>query len=128
MNHMLQLIKTLRRIRSALACVVLLMALLGASSAWASYAGTLDPRFGSSGVTAAQIVSGVANVADSLALQHDGKIVVGGYASAEPANGAMTSTAFVARLLPGGTPDPRFATGRPRGAIDGRWETEFGVR
>ena len=85
-------------------------ALLYASGALGSYAGTRDPSFGSDGATVAQILPGTANVADSLALQPDGKIVVGVYASADPSDGGVPSTAAVARLLPDGAFDPRFGS------------------
>lgn len=82
-----------------------------APAAWGSYVGTLDPSFGRSGITVAQPVPGSTNVGDSLALQHDGRVVVGAYASAEPSNGNAPSTAMVARLLPNGALDPSFGRG-----------------
>ena len=95
----------------ATCCGAIALLVLCAPAARGSYAGTLDPSFGNGGVTVAQPVSGSPSFADSLALQSDGKIVVGGYASSDPTNGAAPSTALVARLLPDGALDPRFGDG-----------------
>lgn len=79
--------------------------------AWGSYAGTLDPTFGSGGIAVAQPVPGSTDFADSLALQPDGRVVVGAYASAEPSNGNAPSLAVVARLQSNGRPDRNFGQG-----------------
>jgi uncharacterized delta-60 repeat protein len=96
------------RAATAACCGVNALLALCAPVAWGSYAGTLDPSFGQHGVTVAQLLPGSPNFADSLAVQSNGKIVVGGYASSDPTNGAAPSTALVTRLLPDGALDPRF--------------------
>jgi uncharacterized delta-60 repeat protein len=63
--------------------------------------GRPDPAFSADGQLTLQ-VGGGASTADAIALQPDGKIVVGGVAGSDLA---------LLRLLPDGTPDPAFGTG-----------------
>jgi uncharacterized delta-60 repeat protein len=100
-----------RWVAAAVAYGVCAIGLVGVPVASASFAGTLDPSFGKGGVTAAQVIPGIPNIADSLALQRDGKLVVGVYASADPSNGTAPSTAAIARLTPNGALDPGFGVG-----------------
>ncbi len=86
-------------------------ALLYAPLACGSYPGTLDSSFGNGGAAIAQLVPGSPNFADSLALQSDGKVVVGAYAGASPREAGAPTTAAVARLMPDGTFDPSFGSG-----------------
>jgi uncharacterized delta-60 repeat protein len=67
--------------------------------------GTLDPTFGSSGVTTT-IIGSSGSEAQSLALQADGKIVIAGGAS----DGSHDNFAL-ARYTPSGTLDPTFGSG-----------------
>jgi uncharacterized delta-60 repeat protein len=75
--------------------------------------GSVDNSF--SGTGTAFIYSGLASSANALAIQGDGKLVVGG---------SVVQAGFynflVLRLLANGTPDPSFST-------DGRQETDFGA-
>jgi len=80
---------------------LLLTALLAAPLAHAQ-PGTLDPSFGGVGFVTTDL--GYSDVAWALALQPDGKIVVGG----EKIGG---SAMFLARYLPDGALDPAFGTG-----------------
>jgi len=59
-----------RRVRRAVAVAWCTAAgvLWCAPAAPASYVGTLDPSYGSGGALIAQVVPGIANIADSLAL------------------------------------------------------------
>ena len=66
--------------------------------------GSPDPSFDTDG--AAGIDSGGGEVANALAIQPDGKIVVAGYSS----NGATGNDAAVYRLNANGSPDPSFDT------------------
>jgi uncharacterized delta-60 repeat protein len=102
---------TRRWVVGAVAYGVFAIGLVGAPVASASFAGTLDPSFGKGGVATAQLIPGTPNVADSLALQPNGKLVVGVYASADPSNGTAPSTAAIARLTPNGALDPGFGVG-----------------
>lgn len=77
--------------------------------------GDLDPTFGSDGRVVA--LAGNGFVARAVAVQPDGRIVVGGYscAPAEPQDGTCRqsgSSAFeMVRYLPDGTLDPEFGAG-----------------
>ena len=87
------------------------MALLAtAPPASASFAGTPDPQFGQAGSLIAKITE-LPSYADSLVLQSDGKLLVGGYGSSSPGDPGSASTAFVARLTPDGHFDPAFGIG-----------------
>lgn len=71
--------------------------------------GSLDPSFGAGGVVAVQVGLGASpqSYADSLVLQSDGKIVVGGWAT-----DALNNLVFmVARLNADGSFDSAFGTG-----------------
>ncbi|MGI8411714.1 MAG: hypothetical protein ACR2QA_04310 [Solirubrobacteraceae bacterium] len=74
--------------------------------------GTLDRGFGSGGV--ARIFQAENGQAFAVAIQSDGKIVVGGSASALDA-GSSTGSPYprvaLARLAPNGSPDPGFGSG-----------------
>src|SRR4029077_7257632 len=79
------------------------LAMLAAPPARAA-SGDLDADFGSGGVVT--LSPGTSSLANAVAVQSDGKIVVAGYAITS-APGNMT----VARLDSSGTPDPAFGSG-----------------
>jgi len=70
--------------------------------------GSLDSSFGDGGKIEAQLGSGdfASSAAHAVAIQPDGKIVVGGEARSTPSNGFM-----VARLNPNGSFDSEFGDG-----------------
>ncbi|MGI8714933.1 MAG: hypothetical protein ACR2NR_17490 [Solirubrobacteraceae bacterium] len=67
--------------------------------------GSLDPSFGSGGASVLDF--GSFSTALTVALQSDGKIVIGG--SQSP--GLQVQNALIARLTPSGAPDPSFGSG-----------------
>jgi uncharacterized delta-60 repeat protein len=68
--------------------------------------GTLDPSFGSGGMQ--QVPIGLVSRANALALQPDGRILLAGSASADPASGSVHA---VVRLTAAGNLDPSFGSG-----------------
>jgi uncharacterized delta-60 repeat protein len=69
-------------------------------------AGALDPSFGSGGIVTT-VLSGGTDTTHSLALQADGKIVVGGFSGKPSADNPKLA---LARYNPDGTPDSSFGT------------------
>jgi uncharacterized delta-60 repeat protein len=69
--------------------------------------GRLDRSFGTGGVVVADVAGG-ADSAGGVALQPDGRIVVGGSVSPSPTGGSAIG---VARYLANGRPDPSFGDG-----------------
>jgi uncharacterized delta-60 repeat protein len=80
-----------------------LIALLFTSICIAQPAGSLDPTFGTNGLVTANISAGL-DVGHGIALQPDGKIIVGGYTT-----NTATGTDFLCiRLMPNGAYDTSF--------------------
>ncbi len=71
-------------------------------------AGALDPSFGAGGLVTTSVDGTFESLATAIAVQTDGKIVVGGGASPLDAPG---STGLLLRLEPDGSPDPSFGRG-----------------
>jgi uncharacterized delta-60 repeat protein len=69
--------------------------------------GRLDRSFGTGGVVVTDVAGG-ADSAGGVAVQRDGRIVVGGSVSPSPTGGSAIG---VARYLPDGRPDPSFGDG-----------------
>src|SRR5277367_4160709 len=104
--------QTVRRYFVAIVAVASLV-LAGGSPAWASYAGTPDPSFGSGGLTLIPPAPGQSEYGDSLSVQSNGDLLVGAYESAAPSDPGTASSALVERLLPNGAVDTSFgASGR----------------
>ena len=87
-------------------CAALLAVLAVGSSAAQGKPGDFDANFGNGGVMLTPVSTDGDDFGTCMAVQSDGKIVVGGTAS----NGSNDDFALV-RYLPGGTPDPGFGTG-----------------
>lgn len=66
---------------------------------------TLDPSFGSSGLTTTNIGQSESQ-ARTMLIQPDGKVLLGGYSNNSPTYGDFA----IARYLPDGTPDSTFGT------------------
>ena len=79
-------------------------------------AGALDPAFGSGGKVTTDFAGGFDRVT-GVAVQPDGKIVVGGYAQLVSGNYAFAA----ARYMPNGTPDSSFGSG---GKVTTGWTTQ----
>jgi uncharacterized delta-60 repeat protein len=88
-------------LRTCCLLLVLLAIAVGADSAAAAAAGALDPSFGSGGTLTLK-AQGLDSLANDVAIQPDGKIVLAGFASGDFA---------VVRLNPNGTPDTGFGNG-----------------
>jgi uncharacterized delta-60 repeat protein len=72
--------------------------------------GTLDPTFGSGGITSTDLTDGGADIANAVALQSDGRIVVSGLAISFGRRSSSLA-AGVARYLPDGSLDSSFGRG-----------------
>src|SRR5206468_3360140 len=86
--------------RTCCILIALLAAAVGADAA-AATPGDPDPSFGSAGTMTFR-AQGLDSLANDVAIQPDGKIVLAGYASGDFA---------VARLNPNGSPDTSFGNG-----------------
>lgn len=88
---------------------------LGSGSSALAAPGDLDPSFGSGG----QVIADFGSIANGVALQPDGKLVVAG---------RSTGAGFaVARYLSGGTLDPSFGSGGEVTTVFGVFDVAFGV-
>jgi uncharacterized delta-60 repeat protein len=81
---------------------------LALSSAARAADGDLDPSFGAGGKTTVQIAAQQRDFITALAVQQDGKIIVGGELGEFSGN---TNSSILARLNPNGTLDPSFGNG-----------------
>jgi uncharacterized delta-60 repeat protein len=98
--------------RTVGACAWLAAAALAAvpAVAHASFAGTLDPSYADTGFVPIHLPLGLTDVADSLALQGDGKALVGVYSSRSPGNASLPSTVTILRLAAFGGLDESFGS------------------
>src|SRR4051794_29864188 len=87
---------------------IALVAVCGTAQFAAAASGDLDPTFGSGGKLKVQVASQQRDFVRAVAVQPDGKIVVG----AELGDfGATANTSVLMRLNPNGSLDPVFGSG-----------------
>jgi uncharacterized delta-60 repeat protein len=93
--------------RRAFVLVCFAATVLGATGPANATPGALDPAFGSGGLVTTDVGGNLNSAADGVAVQPDGRIVVGG--STQLASGRWCF--FVARYLTDGSLDPSFGNG-----------------
>jgi uncharacterized delta-60 repeat protein len=120
--------RSLRRtaVVAGFALVALAFTLVAAQADTTSDGGALDPTFGTGGITTAAIsqFGATSGELDAVAVQPDGKVLIGGYLRFPP----LDATHFaIARYLPDGSPDPSWGTdGLVTTSVPSPWAGENG--
>ena len=100
--------RAVRSLAGLLPALAIVLAAI-APAALAASDGDLDRTFGDGGRVTVDVFGGVDDLANAVAIQPDGKVVVAGSYAGFGSDGS-TRTFALARFHPDGTPDPSFGT------------------